>query len=110
VVGPAADQPLNIRNDRVHVFDFFLGGIGIVHAQIADAAEFARDAEVQANRFCVADMEVTVWLWRKARVNLRILAPSNMLRDYVANKVRGTRLSSRRIRRGSEGFRFRYRH
>ena len=58
--------------DRIHIFDVFLGWIRVVHAQIADAAELARDAEVQADGLRVADVQITVRLRRKARVDARI--------------------------------------
>ena len=57
-----------------------LVGIRVVHAQIADAAELARDAEVQADAFGVADVQVAVRFRRKARVNLRIFLFGDVLR------------------------------
>ena len=73
VVRPAADEPVHVFGDGVHILDVFLGRVGVVHAQVADAAELAGDAEVEADGFGVADVEIAVRLRRKARVNLRIL-------------------------------------
>ena len=42
---------MHVLQDRVNVFNVFLGGIGVIHAQVADAAEFAGDAEVEAHGF-----------------------------------------------------------
>jgi hypothetical protein len=49
VIRPAADEPVHVLLDGIDVFDVLLGGVGVVHAQVADAAEFAGDAEVQAD-------------------------------------------------------------
>ena len=48
-----------------------------------------RDPEVEANRFCVTDMQVAVRLRRKASHDLVVLPGANVFRDNVANKIRG---------------------
>ena len=63
-------------------------GIGVVHPDVANAAEFVRDAEVQADRFGVADMQIAVRLRRETGANLRVLSAANIFRDDVADKVR----------------------
>jgi hypothetical protein len=62
----------------------------------ADAAELAGDAEVEADRFGVADVEVAVGLGWKAGVDLGILLLRDVGGDDVADKVG---------RRGRGGFR-----
>ena len=89
VVRPAADEPVDVFLDGVHVFDVFLGGIGVVHAQIADAAEFAGDAEVEADGFGVADVELAVGFGRKAGVNEGIALFGQMRGDDVPNEIGG---------------------
>ena len=44
---------------------FFLGGVGVVEAQVAEAAEFLGEAEVEADGLGVADVQVAVGLRRK---------------------------------------------
>ena len=46
-IAPVAAEPAHVLADGVNVFRIFLGGVGIVETQIAQAAEFARHAEVQ---------------------------------------------------------------
>ena len=87
LVGPAADQPVHVPDDRLHVLDVFLRRIGVIHAEVADAAEFAGDAEIQADRLGVADVEVAVGLGRKPRVTLRIFPGFQVFGDNVADKV-----------------------
>jgi hypothetical protein len=45
VISPALDKPVSHPDDGIDVLDFLLGGIGVVHAQVAHAAKFSRDAE-----------------------------------------------------------------
>ena len=86
-VGPAGDEPVHVFDDGVHVLDVFLGRVGVVHAQIADAAELAGDAEVQADAFGVADVQVAVRLGRKAGVDVRIFFLGDVFLDDVADEI-----------------------
>ena len=51
------------------VLDVFLRRVGVVEAQVAEAAELRGDAEIQADRLGVADVQVAVRLGRKPRVH-----------------------------------------
>jgi len=53
-------------------FLLFLGRIGVVEAQIALAAEFLRDAEIEGDGLGVADVEIAVGLRRKPVMILRV--------------------------------------
>ncbi len=66
VLLPRETEPLDAVDDGVDVFLVFLLGIGVVEAQVAAAAVVARQAEVQADRFGVADVQVAVRLRREA--------------------------------------------
>ena len=46
-----------------------LGGVRVVHAQVADAAEFLGRAEIDAQRLAVTDVQVAVRLGREAGVD-----------------------------------------
>src|SRR5438105_2071184 len=70
IIGPAANKPLHIFGDGFDVLDFFLGWIGVVHAQIANPAELAGDAKVQTNGFGMANVQVTVGFGRETGMNL----------------------------------------
>ena len=86
---PAADQPVHVLLDRLDVFHVLLGRIRVVHTQMANAAEFAGDAEVQADGLGVADVQVAVWLGRKARHDLLLLPALQIGGDDVADEVGG---------------------
>jgi hypothetical protein len=49
-LGGLEAQPSDVVDDRVDVLGVFGDGVGVVEAQLADAAELARDAEVDADR------------------------------------------------------------
>ena len=66
MIAPIESQPPHVRLDRVDEFLLLLGGVGVIETQVAVAAEFLRDAKIQANRLGVAQMEITVGFWRES--------------------------------------------
>ena len=63
-------------------------GIGVVEAQVAEAAEFRGDAEVQADRLGMADVQVAVRLGRKPRVHTAAVpAGSAVLGDDFPDEI-----------------------
>ena len=67
MLAPIEPEPAQVLLDGVHVFDVLLGGIGVVHAEIAGPAKFVGDAEIQADAFGMANVQIAVRLRRKAR-------------------------------------------
>ena len=67
---PAEAEPAHAVDDGVDVFLLFLLRVGVVEAQVAAAVVIARQAEVQADRFGVADVQIAVRLRREARAYL----------------------------------------
>ncbi len=70
-VAPVKAQPVDILLDGVHILGVLLGGVGVVHAQVAQAAEALGGAEVDGQRLAVADVQIAVGLRRKTGVDLR---------------------------------------
>ena len=66
VLAPVEAEPAHVALDRVDVFLLFLGRVGVVEAQVAAPAEFLRHAEIEADRFGVADMQIAVRLGRES--------------------------------------------
>ena len=66
VLAPVEPEPAHVRLDGVDVLLLFLHRVGVVEAQVAAAAELAGDAEVEADRLGVTDVEVAVGLRREA--------------------------------------------
>ena len=75
VLAPVEPQPADVGLDGVDVLLLFLDGVRVVEAQVAAAAELPGDAEVEADRLRVADVEVTVRL-RGKRVTTVWCRPS----------------------------------
>ena len=71
-----------------------LHGIGVVEAQVALAAELGGEAEVEADRLGVADVQVAVGLGREARVHAAaVLVGLQVFEDDVADEI-GTGLAA----------------
>src|SRR6185312_15844745 len=66
VRAPVVTEPAHVVHDGIDIFLLFLRRIGVVEAQRAMPAIFLSDAEIEANRLGVADMEIAVGLGRKA--------------------------------------------
>ena len=85
---PVKPEPPHVVLDRIDVLDVFLDGIGVVEAEVAVAAEFAGDAEVEADRLGVPDVQVAVRLGRKARDDAAaVLSGGDVGGDDLANEV-----------------------
>ncbi len=69
-VAPVEAEPVDVLLDGVDVFGILLGRVRVVHAQVAQAAELLRGAEVDGQRLAVADMQVAVRLRRETGVDL----------------------------------------
>ena len=89
-VVPGKAEPADILFDGFDVFRVFFCGVRIVHAQVADAAEFFGGAEIDAQRLAVTDVQIAVRLRREARVHLHALilaAGADILFDKGLDKI-----------------------
>jgi hypothetical protein len=96
VVRPTLNEPAHISCDGVNVLDVFFDRVGVIEAEVALTAVFARDAEIEANRLGVADVEIAVGLRRKARDDLRVPLRRKVLRHDIPNEVAGRGYCARR--------------
>ncbi len=89
---PLEAEPAHILLDGVHVLLLFLLGIGVVKAQVGEAAELVGQIEVEADGLGVADVQVSVGLRRKARLNdgVAVLLRLQILDEHLADEVGGT--------------------
>ena len=86
---------MDVLFDGVHKLGVLLGGVGVVHTQVADAAELLGGTEVDNQGLAVANMQVAVGLGRKAGVDLHPGAAASLgdvLRDKLVDKVLAFRL------------------
>ena len=95
-VAPVEAEPVDILHDRFHVFGIFLGGVGVVHAQVAQTAELLRHAEIDAQRLAVPDMQVSVRFRRKTGMNCHafiLAALRNVFRDKRVDEIAAAEIS-----------------
>ena len=89
-IAPVEAQPVDVLHDGIDVLGVFLGGIGVIHAQVADAAKVLSCTEVNGKGLAVADMQITVRLGRKAGMHLHAFKTSafgKVFHNKVFNKV-----------------------
>ena len=87
VLAPVEPEPADVRLDGVDVLLLLLRRVRVVEAQVAPAAELPRDAEVEADRLGVADVEVAVRLRREARHDRRVAALPHVGGNDLADEV-----------------------
>ena len=86
-IGPIIDEPVDIGHDGIDILGFFLGRIGVVHPNVADAVELVRDPEVQADRLGMTDVKITIRLRWKAGDNLGVVSSPQIIRHNLADEV-----------------------
>ncbi|KFB73331.1 MAG: hypothetical protein AW09_001417 [Candidatus Accumulibacter phosphatis] len=98
-VFPGIAKPAYRIDDRIDVFLFFLFRIGIVETKVATTTEILCQSEIEADRFGMAEVQIAVGFWRKARADFRSVERAGKL----LNGGTGTaRPSARRVFTGSE--------
>src|SRR5450830_1272747 len=96
--GPFESEPSNVRLDGVDVLDVLLRRVRVVEPEVAGAAVLPRDAEVQADRLGMADVEIAVGLGRKARGDTpAVPARGQVLGDDGANEIEQLLIIERRM-------------
>ena len=87
MLAPVEAHPAHVGLDRLDVLVLLLDRVGVVEAQVAAPAELGGDAEVEADRLCMADVQVAVGLGREA-CNEGLGAPGGQVRaDDLADEV-----------------------
>ena len=85
---PIEAEPADVVDDGIDVLGLLFTRIGVIEAQVGLAAELGRQTEVQANGFGVADVEITVWLRREARVDPSlVLVGLQVVENDIANEI-----------------------
>ena len=87
VVAPVEAQPADVALDGVDIFLLLLGGIGVVEAEGAAAAELLGHAEIEADRLGMADMEVAVRLRGKPGDDAAMATLLEVGLDDVADEI-----------------------
>ena len=85
-VPPVEPQPVDILLDGLHELHVLLGGIGVVKAEVAQAAVLLGGTEVDAQRLAVADVQIAVGLRRETGMDGHALEPAT-LRDVLVDEL-----------------------
>jgi hypothetical protein len=85
---PLESKPVHILHDCIHEVLVFFQGIGIVETEVGSAAEFIGDPEIQANRLCVADVQVAVGLRGKPGNDGGVFSRFEILDNDVSYEIR----------------------
>ena len=86
---PVKAQPFDVALDAFHEYGIFFGGIGVVEAKVAGAAVFLCNAEIDAQRLYVADVQVSVRLRREAGFDVVKASLLKVLLDIFFDEVCG---------------------
>ncbi len=87
VLAPIEAQPAHVALDGVDVFLLLLGRVGVVETQVAAPAELLGDAEIQADRLGVADVEIAVRLGREPGHHRGVLFGVEVRLNDVADEI-----------------------
>ena len=87
IICPAVNQPSGVSENRINIFDVFFNRIGIIHSDVAGPAKLMCESEIQADRFGMTDVEISVWLGRKTGVNLPVFTGLQIVGYHIANEV-----------------------
>ena len=87
VLAPVEAEPADVGLDRLDVFDLLLGRIRVVEAKVAAAAILLRNAEIETDRFGVAQMQVAVRLGRETGHRAGVFARGEIFFDDLADEV-----------------------
>ena len=85
---PIESQPADVLLDRLDVFDLLGFGVRVVEAEVAFPAVVGGQAEIEADRLGVADVEIAVRLGREAGLDpALVLAGFEVGVDDVADEI-----------------------
>src|SRR5687768_6424516 len=88
VLAPLEAEPSDVALDLVDVLLRLFYRIGVVEPQVAVAAKLLGDAEIDANRLRVPDVETPVRLGWKSRDNaVVVFARDDVLSDDFSNEI-----------------------
>ncbi len=87
VLAPVEAEPADVALDRVDVLLLLLDRVRVVEAEVAAAAEVTGDAEVEADRLGMADVQVAVRLRREARDDRRMAPAADIRGNDLADEV-----------------------
>ena len=88
-VCPVESKPADIVDNRFHEFHGLSQGVRVIHPEIAGSLVLLGDAEIEANRLGMTDVDVAVWFGREAggHSSLMFVGPQVIV-DDVPDEIR----------------------
>ena len=83
---PLEAQPVNILHDGIDVLGVLLCGVRVIEAKIAAAAVLLRHAKIDGQSLGVPNVQISVGLGRKTRLDTRFLV-AHILLDGFLNEI-----------------------
>ncbi len=91
-VAPIEAEPMHVAFDALDELFGLALGVRIVEPQEAGAAELLGDAEIDADRLRVTDVQIAVRLGREARLHApAVLTGRDLVRDDLTDEVAAAR-------------------
>ena len=87
ITAPVEAQPLDVVFDRLNEFDVFFCRVSIVKTQIALTLVVLRNAEIQADRLRMADMQIAIRLRRETGVNGIVFPGRQIFINNLTDKI-----------------------
>ena len=89
-IAPVKAQPMDVLLNGLHILHILLGGVGVVHTEIAQSAILLGGTEVDAQGLAVANMQVAIGLRRETGVDghaLELTTLCDVLVDELMDEV-----------------------
>ena len=68
-IAPLETKPLDVLKNIFYIFIIFLARVGVIKTKIANTIIFLCNTKIHADSFGMADMQITIRLWRKTSLN-----------------------------------------
>ncbi len=84
---PVETEPADVFQNRFCVGRIFLDRVGVIETHEAMPTKIAGHAEIEKNRLCMADVQITVWLRRKTGEHFFMFSRLQVRFDDFANEM-----------------------
>ena len=68
-IAPLETEPLDVLKNILYIFIVFLARVSVIKTKIANTIIFLCNTKVHADSFGMADMQITIRLWRKTSLD-----------------------------------------
>ncbi len=84
---PIKPEPADIILNRFYILILFFGGIRIIKTEMTPAIKIFCQSKIEAETFCMSNMEIAVWFRRETGDNLIPSATFKIFGDDGTDKI-----------------------